>query len=103
MREALAKLKGVLRDRTVGGWATVAILSAFLLASVGIAVEGWKSAAGTTVPISGYLSMALGAVLSLAVGWGLMALIFYSSRGGFDEPPKIIIDGDEKPPPPSAE
>jgi hypothetical protein len=35
--------------------------------------------------------MALGVVVSLAVGFGLMALIFYSSRKGYDEPPVMIV------------
>jgi len=31
--------------------------------------------------------MGVGAALSLLVGCGLMALLFYSSRHGYDEPP----------------
>lgn len=34
--------------------------------------------------------MALGMVFSLLVGVGLMALVFYSSRAGYDEPAKLI-------------
>jgi hypothetical protein len=34
--------------------------------------------------------MALGVVFSLVVGIGLMALVFYSSRSGYDEPAKLI-------------
>ena len=34
--------------------------------------------------------MALGIVFSLLVGVGLMALVFYSSRAGYDEPAKLI-------------
>jgi hypothetical protein len=37
------------------------------------------------MPTSGYIFMALGVVLSLLVGFGLMGLIFYSSRRGYDE------------------
>jgi hypothetical protein len=33
------------------------------------------------------LAMALGVLFTIAVGVGLMALIFYSSRSGYDEPP----------------
>jgi len=32
------------------------------------------------------MSMIFGIVVSLAVGCGLMALLFYSSRHGYDEP-----------------
>jgi hypothetical protein len=31
--------------------------------------------------------MALGIFFSLVIGIGLMALVFYSSRAGYDEPP----------------
>jgi hypothetical protein len=37
--------------------------------------------------LSGYLAMTLGIVFSLLIGGGLMALMFYSSRHGYDEPP----------------
>ncbi len=34
--------------------------------------------------------MALGVIFSLAVGFGLMALLFYSSRKGYDGSPVLI-------------
>jgi len=37
--------------------------------------------------------MTLGVVVSLAVGFGLMALVFYSSRTGYDEAPVLIVSG----------
>ena len=37
------------------------------------------------MPAAGYIFMTLGVVLSLLVGFGLMGLIFYSSRQGYDE------------------
>lgn len=37
--------------------------------------------------IHGYIAMILGIVFSLMIGCGLMALMFYSSRHGYDEPP----------------
>ena len=36
-------------------------------------------------PGHGYAAMAIGIVASLVVGIGLMALVFYSSRRGYDE------------------
>jgi hypothetical protein len=32
----------------------------------------------------------LGVLFSLVVGCGLVALAFYSSRGGYDDPPVLI-------------
>ena len=38
------------------------------------------------MPTTGYVAMTLGVVFSLVIGCGLMALVFYSSRHGYDEP-----------------
>ena len=38
------------------------------------------------MPPAGYIAMTLGIVFSLLIGCGLMALLFYSSRHGYDEP-----------------
>ncbi len=50
-----------------------------------IAYEGWTSVEGPPMPTALYVAMWLGVGLSLLVGCGLMALLFYSSRGGYDE------------------
>ena len=34
--------------------------------------------------------MGLGIFFTLLVGGGLMALVFYSSRAGYDEPPEVV-------------
>jgi len=79
-----------------GSYAIVAILLGLLIWAAIIGGIGWSSAAGTEVPLQGYVAMALGVVFSLVVGIGLMALVFYSSRAGYDEPAKLIkSDGDE--------
>jgi hypothetical protein len=48
------------------------------------------------VPAWAWIAMAFGAGLSILVGGGLMALIFYSSRKGYDEPPHKIEPPDEQ-------
>jgi hypothetical protein len=40
---------------------------------------------GPPMPAAGYAAMILGIVFSLVVGCGLMALLFYSSRHGYDD------------------
>jgi hypothetical protein len=40
--------------------------------------------------IHGWIALGLGTFLSLAVGGGLMALVFYSARKGYDD--RIEID-----------
>lgn len=50
------------------------------------AVYAWNAIEGPAIPTGGYVAMWLGIVFSLLVGCGLMALLFYSSRHGYDEP-----------------
>jgi hypothetical protein len=51
--------------------------------------EQWISVVGS-VPAWGWLMTALGGGLSVALGVGLMTLIFYSSRKGYDEPSQVV-------------
>jgi len=44
------------------------------------------------MPAWGWLMMGLGIFFTLAIGGGLMVLIFYSSRAGYDEAPQIEYD-----------
>jgi hypothetical protein len=59
-----------------------------LLAILGItlwwAVSAWN-AVDVEMSIHGYIAMILGIVFSLVLGCGLMALMFYSSRHGYDD------------------
>jgi hypothetical protein len=81
------------RYGNLGTWAVIPVLLAFLIAAGVIGYLGWIST-DNDVPKSGYLAMALGVVFSLAVGGGLMALLFYSSRRGYDEPAELVQEPD---------
>ena len=43
----------------------------------------------------GYAAMTLGIIFTLLVGCGLMALMFYSSRRGYDERVSDLSDNDK--------
>jgi hypothetical protein len=60
-------------------------LFALLAATLWFAVYSWNSLEGPPIPAYGYWAMAGGVIVSLIVGCGLMALIFYSSRHGYDD------------------
>ena len=66
--------------------ALMAVLIAFLAASVWFAIYAWNHIEGPSTPPEGYLALTLGAFFSLVVGIGLMALMFYSARHGYDDP-----------------
>jgi hypothetical protein len=69
----------------LGTAALIAALFGLLAAAVWLAVRTWVSAEGAPIPPVGYAAMAVGVVFSLLVGFALMALVFYSSRYGYDE------------------
>ena len=69
----------------LGTFALIVALLAILVASAWLAVRTWIATSASQMSASGYVAMALGIVLSLVVGCGLMALVFYSSRYGYDD------------------
>lgn len=68
-----------------GTIALIAALFAMLLGAGWFAARAWIAVEGPPMPATGYVAMALGVVFSLVLGIGLMALLFYSSRHGYDE------------------
>lgn len=66
----------------------IILLVALLILAVAWAVYAWNSV-DVAMSVHGYVAMFLGIFFSLLVGCGLMALVFYSSRRGYDEPPDI--------------
>src|SRR5262245_40194555 len=82
---ALAMLSGI----SVKAIITLVVCTG--LGSVGIY---FATTINSDIPLSGSGSLALiiGVTFTLILGVGLMALIFFSSRNGFDEPPDVHSD-----------
>ncbi len=59
-------------------------LGVLLVASILFAIWG-MSGGDLQITWHGWLAMGLGVVLSLALGGGLMTLVFYSARHGHDD------------------
>jgi len=72
---------------------TVAV-AAILLGLLGLAlwfmVSAW-TAIDARMSGHGWTALVLGIVFSVLVGCGLMALMFFSSRRGYDEPPRFDL------------
>jgi hypothetical protein len=72
-------------------WSTVGIVAmpvalfVILAAAAWFASRAWTAVSGPPIPTAGYVAMTLGIVFSLLVGCGLMALLFYSNRHGYDD------------------
>ena len=60
-------------------------LLALLGFSVWFAAVAWERLGGEAIPAYGYVAIAGGVFFSLLVGGGLMALVFYSNRHGYDD------------------
>ena len=67
-------------------WITISALLVLLLGAIYVGYLGWNLT-DVAMPLTGYLAMGLGIIFTIVVGGGLMALMFYSSRHGYDEPP----------------
>ncbi len=68
------------------GWLAVAVLVGFLGWAVWYAVHGWNALSDLNIDISatGWIFLVIGVLLTVALGAGLMALVFYSSRHDMD-------------------
>ncbi|HEX3441927.1 MAG TPA: hypothetical protein VHT93_16425 [Pseudolabrys sp.] len=60
-------------------------LFALLVASFWFAGTAWVHLGGDPIPLYGWFAIAGGVLFSLLVGGGLMALVFYSNRHGYDD------------------
>lgn len=55
-------------------------------------VVGWAAGADAPMEATDYIPMVLGIVFTLILGCGLMALLFFSSRRGYDEAASGVLD-----------
>jgi len=78
----------------MGKWLTIASLLGLLGVALWVAYRQW-TLVDVDLPGWAWMAIGLGVALALLVGGGLMALIFYSSRKGYDEPPRKIETDDQ--------
>lgn len=67
----------------------IAIVVAVLIVAilVTISVGNWNFVGNSGIDLNGWIALILGVVATLAVGIGLMTLVFVSNRRGYDDPP----------------
>jgi hypothetical protein len=63
----------------------VAVAIAVMGILVAITAHNWESIGGTGISASGWVALVLGVLATLAVGVGLMVLVFISNRRGYDD------------------
>jgi TRAP-type C4-dicarboxylate transport system permease small subunit len=72
------------RPLSVAGWIALAVLLGFFLVSLWYAARVWTSLSGVQMSGFGWTFLVLGVVVTIALGAGLMALVFYSARHDMD-------------------
>jgi NADH:ubiquinone oxidoreductase subunit 5 (subunit L)/multisubunit Na+/H+ antiporter MnhA subunit len=64
---------------------TLIVLLGLLILAVLTGFWAWQQIGAVEIGTHGWIALGLGAVLTFAVGAGLMALMFFSARRGYDE------------------
>jgi len=67
-------------------WIAIAIAAAIVAGVIAVAADLWAQIGDVGLSPAGWLALALGVLVTLALGNGLMARVFISSRRGWDEP-----------------
>lgn len=64
----------------------VKYVSLVILVALLVGVWGWAVSAWTKdIPMSDWIALGFGGLFTLVVGCGLIGLLFYSSRHGYDD------------------
>lgn len=74
----------------IGQAIVLAILAILLIGTGFLAMSAWNATADVEMSMHGWIALGLGTFFSLLIGCGLMALMFYSSRHGYDEAAEFV-------------
>ena len=66
-------------------WIGVAVAAAALVAVIVVCARFWTDLGGNEMSAAGWAAMLLGILVTLALGVGLMTLMFISNRRGYDD------------------
>jgi hypothetical protein len=67
-------------------WIAVAVAAGVVIAIGAVIAAVWIELGDAGMSAAGWVAMVLGIIATLALGVGLMALVFISNRRGYDEP-----------------
>jgi NADH:ubiquinone oxidoreductase subunit 6 (subunit J) len=70
---------------SAGNFLAVVFAVVLVLAIGVVIVTFWISLGDSEISPAGWIAMGFGVIITLALGIGLMALVFISSRRGYDE------------------
>ena len=67
-------------------WIAVAVAAIAVVAVLAIVAGMWAAIGDVDISAGGWVALVLGVLVTLALGVGLMALMFISNRRGYDDP-----------------
>ncbi len=67
-------------------WIAVLVAVIVVGAVLAVVVSMWAAIGDAEISAGGWVALVLGVLFALGLGFGLMALVFISSRRGYDEP-----------------
>lgn len=78
-----------------GSCLAVGVAAVVMIVIIAVSVSNWQVIGDTGIDTTGWIALVLGVLVTLAVGVGLMSLVFISNRRGYDDPTRG--ENDEKP------
>jgi hypothetical protein len=73
--------------KRLGSFAGIAVAAITIAVVIAVSVVTWQQIGNSGISVNGWVALILGVLMTLAVGIGLMTLVFISSRHGYDDPP----------------
>jgi hypothetical protein len=70
----------------IATWIAVAAAVAVVVLLIVVVAQFWTGLGDSGMSEGGWVALVLGALVTLALGVGLMALVFISNRRGYDDP-----------------
>ena len=67
-------------------WTAVAVALIALGAVLALVASMWAAIGDAEISAGGWVALVLGVLVASGLGFGLMALVFISSRRGYDDP-----------------
>lgn len=71
--------------RSTSIWTAVAIAVTAVAAIAIVIGKFWNDLGASEISVAGWLALSFGIITTLALGFGLMALMFISNRRGYDD------------------
>ena len=74
--------------KRASNWVASGGAALFVALVAAVAIANWSGIGDSGIDLNGWIALVLGVLATLALGIGLMSLVFISNRRGYDEPPR---------------